>query len=236
MTQKTQVYMAMEKNGGYATFQQLNYLVDTSEWNTKTPDATIRRIVQNSNDFFKIKPGLWALEKYRERVLDQLEVKLDNIESDNRFTHSLYQGMVVKIGNSKHYSTFIPAQDKNKKFLETKLKEIATLESIPKFTYDNLLRRAKTVDVVWFNERQMPCGFYEIEHTTDIKNSLSKFYELQDFRASFSIIADEKRRKQFEDIISSSMYLPIRKLVKFISYDNLERQYAKESIELTEMI
>lgn len=144
--------------------------------------------------------------------------------------------MVVKIGNSKHYSTFIPAQDKNKKFLETKLKEIATLESIPKFTYDNLLRRAKTVDVVWFNERQMPCGFYEIEHTTDIKNSLSKFYELQDFRASFSIIADEKRRKQFEDIISSSMYLPIRKLVKFISYDNLEKQYAKESIELTEMI
>ncbi len=90
MTQKTQVYMAMEKNGGYATFQQLNYLVDTSEWNTKIPDATIRRIVQNSNDFFKIKPGLWALEKYRERVLDQLEVKLDNIESDNRFTHSLY--------------------------------------------------------------------------------------------------------------------------------------------------
>ena len=32
------------------------------------------------------------------------------------------------------------------------------------------------------------------------------------------------------------MYLPIRKLVKFISYDNLEKQYAKESIELTEMI
>lgn len=42
------------KNGGYATFQQLNYLVDTSEWNTKTPDATIRRIVQNSNDFSKL--------------------------------------------------------------------------------------------------------------------------------------------------------------------------------------
>ena len=65
------------------------------------------------------------------------------------------------------------------------------------FTYDNLLRRARTVDVVWFNERQMPCGFYEIEHTTDIKNSLSKFYELQDFRADFVIIADEKRREQF---------------------------------------
>lgn len=41
MTQKEQVYLAMERNGGYATFQQLNRIVDTSDWRTKTPDATI---------------------------------------------------------------------------------------------------------------------------------------------------------------------------------------------------
>lgn len=117
-----------------------------------------------------------------------------------------------------------------------KLSEIVTLNSMPIFTYDNLLRRARTVDVVWFNERQMPCGFYEIEHTTDIKNSLSKFYELQDFRADFVIIADEKRREQFNDIMSFSMYEPIRRFVKFVSYDNLERQYAKEKIVLTELL
>ena len=78
----------------------------------------------------------------------------------------------------------------------------------------------------------MPCGFYEVEHTTDIKNSLSKFYELQDFRATFSIIADERRRNQFYDIISASMYNPIRELVKFVSYENLIRQYEKETIVL----
>lgn len=80
----------------------------------------------------------------------------------------------------------------------------------------------------------MPCGFYEVEHTTDIKNSLSKFYELQDFRATFSIIADERRREQFNDIISASMYNPIRKLVRFVSYDSLVKQYAKEQIVLKE--
>lgn len=36
MTQKEQVYLAMERNGGYATFQQLNRIVDTSDWRTKT--------------------------------------------------------------------------------------------------------------------------------------------------------------------------------------------------------
>lgn len=103
---------------------------------------------------------------------------------------------------------------------------------MPQFTYDKLTRRAKTVDVIWFNERQMPFGFYEIEHTTDIKNSLSKFYELQDFRADFSIIADESRRNQFNDIISASMYNPIREYVKFRSYDSIIKQYAKEQIVL----
>lgn len=37
------------------------------------------------------------------------------------------------------------------------------------FTYPEILRKAKTVDTVWFNERKMPCAFYEVEHTTDIK-------------------------------------------------------------------
>ena len=44
MTQKDQVIVAMKKNGGYATLQQLNRIIDTSSWGTKTPDATIRRI------------------------------------------------------------------------------------------------------------------------------------------------------------------------------------------------
>lgn len=234
MTQKEQVYLAMEKNGGYATFQQLNRIVDTADWGTKTPDATIRRIVQKNDDFFKLKPGLWALTSCRESVLQRLEIQQGNTESENMFTHTYYQGMVVKIGNCKHYNTFIPAQDKNKKFLETKLCELATFQTIPEFTYSNLLRRAKTVDVIWFNERCMPCGFYEIEHTTDIKNSLSKFYELQDFRADFLIIADKKREEQFNDIISSSMYSAIRKYVKFMSYDSLVKQYEKEKIILSE--
>ena len=66
-------------------------------------------------------------------------------------------------------------------FLDKHLSEVADTYSLPLFTYDSLLRKARTVDVIWFNERQMPSDFYEVEHTTDIKNSLSKFYELQDF-------------------------------------------------------
>lgn len=120
-----------------------------------------------------------------------------NRKADEVFTHDYYQGIVVKIGNIKKYDTYVPTQDKNKKFLETKLCDLVTLRSLPGFTYDKLIRRAKTIDVIWFNERQMPCGFYEIEHTTDIKNSLSKFYELQDFRADFSTLLMKAGKRNF---------------------------------------
>ena len=217
MTQKDQVIVAMEKNGGYATLQQLNRIIDTSSWGTKTPDATIRRIVQENKEFFKIKSGLWALVKLREKVLKRLNICSEDFESDDIFT-------------------YIPLQDKNKKFLEKRLSELTSLDCIPEFTYKKLLRYAKTVDVIWFNERLMPCGFYEIEHTTNIKNSLNKFYELQDFRAEFFIIADEKRRNYFNDTISSTIYDTIRKNIKFISYENLAKQYLKESIVLSEKL
>ncbi len=232
MTQKDNVIIAMEKNGGYATFQQLYKLVDVSDWKTNTPAASIRRIVQVYPEFFRIKPGLWALTKYQDDVLKKLSLHPNDQKSDELFTHTYYQGILVEIGNIKKYHTYVPAQDKNKKFLETKLCDMVTLDSLPPFTYDRLTRRAKTVDVIWFNERQMPFGFYEIEHTTDLKNSLSKFYELQDFRADFSIIADESRRNQFHDIISASMYNSIRDYVKFRSYDSIIKQYAKEQIVL----
>ena len=59
----------MKRNGGFATLGYLNNSVDVSEWITKTPFATIRRIVQDGRFFFKIKPGLWALKSFKEEVL-----------------------------------------------------------------------------------------------------------------------------------------------------------------------
>ena len=65
--------------------------------------------------------------------------------------------------------TYIPPQDKNRKFINQRLGDIVDITELPSFTYGELMRRAKTVDVIWFNEREMPSNFYEVEHTTDIK-------------------------------------------------------------------
>ena len=229
MSQKDNVIEAMRRNGGYATFQQLNQMVDFSTWKTKTPQASIRQIVQIHNEFFRIRPGLWALTECKDDVLSRFDIEENNNRNDEIFTHSYYQGIIVELGNMHNYTTYVPNQDKNKKFLERKLSELTTEPELPNFTYESIANRAKTVDVIWFNERRMPFRFYEVEHSTNITNSLDKFYELQDFRADFYIIADESRRNQFNSLLERNIYNSIRRYVKFFNYDNLINQYSRES-------
>ena len=60
MKQYDAVIRVMEENGGYATLGFLNQRalkVEGCEWKTKTPFASIRRIVQDDRFFFKIRPG-----------------------------------------------------------------------------------------------------------------------------------------------------------------------------------
>ena len=224
-TQEYQVIEAMRKEGGYATLRRLNEIVDFSTWKTKTPEATVRRIVQLSNQFFRIQSGLWALEESREQVLKKLELKPGNKKSEEQFSHSYYQGLLVEIGKFRNLKTFVPAQDKNHNFIGQHLGDIVDTTILPPFTYENLIKRAMTIDVIWFNERRMPSNFYEVEHTTDIKNSLSKFYELQDFHAGFYIVADACRKKEFEDKLNVSIFESIKGRVKFIEYNQVAEMY-----------
>lgn len=225
ISQTEQVITAMEKEGGFATLKRLNEIVDFSSWKTNTPEASVRRIVQNSNQIFKIRPGLWALEKYRAEVLRHFDLKIGNSKSEEVFTHGYYQGLLVEIGKMQNRTTYIPAQDKNRLFIGKKLAEITDTTDIPSFTYEKILRKAQTIDVIWFNERKMPSDFYEVEHTTDIKNSLSKFYELQDFSAKFYIVAASSRKKEFDDKLSVSMFDSIKERVKFIDYDKVAKKH-----------
>lgn len=155
-TQEQQVIEIMRQNGGYATLRYLNQSVNTSTWKTKTPEATIRRIVQLSPHIFRLQAGLWALEDMRTEVLERFGLQIGNHQSEETFSHGYYQGLLTEIGRFMDMETYIPAQDQNRMFLGQPLKTIANTTTIPPFTYENLLRKARTIDVIWFNkERRM---------------------------------------------------------------------------------
>ncbi len=233
MKQYEAVIKVMEENGGYATLGILNQNVleiEGCKWKTRTPFASIRRIVQDGRFFFKIRPGLWALKSYKDRLPPEIfPTKNQSKTKHEEYTHTFYQGLLVELGNLKAYKTFVPNQDKNKIYLGKRLFEITTVSDIYKFSYDKIIRTTQTIDVTWFNERNMPAVLFEIEHSTLINNSLLKFVELQDFYADFRIVADDVRRKEFQAKLSLEAFKPVSKRVGFWSYDDVAELHSKTS-------
>ncbi len=223
MTQYEEVIKVMREHGGYATLSYLYENVPVGHWKTETPFASIRRIVQDTRFFFKIKPGLWALKEYKNRLPEDITALMAEKETEKtrEFSHTYYQGLVAEIGGLKGLETFVPNQDRNRTFTEKRLGDVTSLHNIYNFTYDNIMRRAKTVDVIWFNDRKMPASFFEIEHSTDFQNSLLKFVEVQDFCAELYIVSDEARKREFERKISQNAFRPIQRRVKFVDYEKI---------------
>jgi len=166
MNQKECVVEALASLGGMATLFDLYHKTDISTWGSKTPFASIRRIVQTNKEFYNVRAGLC---------------------------------------------------------------ELVSLSEIYKFSYEDIVKRAKTIDTIWFNERNLPNSFYEVEHSTDFKNSLNKFYELQDFNARMFIVADKMRQREYESILRANIYEQIAQKVKFASYEDISRQLERES-------
>ncbi len=236
MKQYEAVIAALEMLGGYATLGELyetTLKIPDVQWGTKTPCASIRRIVQEREEFSKIRPGLWALKRYKDRLPAPLRSD-ENVgqtsEEIRRFDHTYYQGLVVQLGNWKHYITYIPSQEKNRRFLgKQTLGSMAQQTEIPTFTYSEIVQRVKSIDVIWFNQRKLPKAVFEVEHSTGIKNSLIKYVELADFRTEMAIVADKHRKREFEEMLRSRAFKPIAGFVRFWSYQELSATYEKQS-------
>lgn len=240
MPQWRQVLDSLEELGGVATLLQLyrqTIPAKTAQWKTKTPEATIRRIVQeNPEVFHKIKPGLYCVQRRAAELDARYKLPQQGEIPPNiaKYTHSHYQGLLVEIGSLKKYKTFVPSQDKNRLFLGKPLVDICDWTTLPQsgshnFGYPCLMRQAKTVDVIWFNERQMPNTMFEIELSTDMNRSLIKFNELQDFYTQFKIVAPEWRVKEFQDKKDLTSFREIRNRVKFVSFEEVEKSHSAEA-------
>jgi hypothetical protein len=236
MNQQEAVIQTMEKLGGISTLGQLYkkvFEIKDCQWKTKTPTASIRRIVQLHKGIYKIKPGLYGLvAKKSEIELKGIIAETDknkNSDEVKEFGHTYYQGLLLKIATARHLESWSPNQDKNKMFdLQNNLGSLRSLQMIPKFSYDNFINRSATVDVIWFNERKMPNSFFEVEHGTDMKNSLLKFNDLQDFHSRMVIVSDAMRQEEFKDKLKFLAFKEIVKRVDFLSYEQLVKNYEYE--------
>jgi hypothetical protein len=227
MNQREAVIEAMRANGGYATLGELYrkaLKIPGVQWETKTPFKSINRIVQNPKYFFRIRPGLWALMEAKDKLPADLTQK-PKPESD----HTYYQGLLVELGNLRKQQTSVPKQDRRKVFLGKPLGELVTVDEIFPFTYPEIVRRAATVDVIWFNPRKFPSEFIEVENTTGMHDALLKFVTLDAFWSTFRVVAPAVRKSEFESKLAHPSFESVAKRTKFTSYDVVTEMHTKAS-------
>lgn len=234
MTQTQAVINVMKQNGGYSTLLDLYREVLQAkgvEWRTKTPDASIRRIVQDQRYFFKIRAGLWALNEYKnelpKNVISLMETDKPNTEAEFN-VHSYHQGLLIDSGNMLGFNTYVPSQDKGRKFLNKTLNDMVSLTELPEFTYGEILNRIKSIDVIWLESdtgTPFPKKVFEVENTTDFIKSLNKFNELRHFDVEMVIVAPQYKEKSFVETINWGIYKGLKDRIDFWNYDKLEKTY-----------
>src|SRR5512137_2487189 len=101
MKQYEAVIQTLERLGGQATLAELYrevMKVKDCKWETKTPFASIRRIVQMRPEIFRVRPGLWALRSYQTK-LGLIEPGPEQSTVEVEQSHAYYQGLLVEVGN-----------------------------------------------------------------------------------------------------------------------------------------
>jgi hypothetical protein len=227
MNQREAVIEAMRANGGFATLGHLYkeaLRIPGVEWGTKTPFKTINRTVQDPKHFFRLRPGLWALLEAKDKLPADIAAK-PKPESD----HTYYQGLLVDLGNLKKQGTFVPKQDRGRAFMGRPLGDSVTVADIFPFTYDDIVRRAAAVDVIWFNERKFPSEFIEVENTTDMNSAFLKFVLFDAFYATFRVVAPAVRKAEFASKLAHPSFASVAKRTKFTSYDVVTDMHTKAS-------
>jgi hypothetical protein len=189
----------------------------------QTPFKTIQERVQRDPRFTRIGLGIYALTGY----LDKLPAlpKPQTKEQEEEQTHYSIQGMLLEIGNMEGFDTYSP--NKSAIFDNKPLLQIMTLSEFPNFTYSNIVRSARFIDVLWFNERGFPKFTFEVEITPQFRNSLLKFTELSDFYTTFYVIAEAENRDKYNREISRSVFKGIKERCLFRTCAQVQDMYLK---------
>lgn len=230
LTWSQAIEKAIIQLGYIATLRDIYKLAPTfKKFEGKTPDRTINERVQRDDKFIKLKPGLYALKEHLDKVPDEFNPKIEKTEDEEeKITHSYVQGMLLEIGNINGFKTFAP--DKSGLFVKKKLDEIMTMSEVPKFTYDNIIQSTRFIDVIWFNNRNFPNTVFEVENSTNFRNSLVKFVELQDFTTKMILIAPNTKSKinKYHNEIEKAAFSSIKSRIQFYDYDFVEKLYANQ--------
>lgn len=232
LTYDEAIEQIMLKNGGFASLKQLYNDIwlfkDKKKINGKTPNNTIQERVQRSKKFFRLGLGVYGLNDLKDKIFLK-EVEPKTAEQKIERIHAKIQGMLIELGNIDGFDTY--TNDKSWTFEGKLLGSLTSIKSVPNFTYEEIIKRnVAFCDVVWFSsvgsEKFLyPKRICEVEHSTDFRDALLKFKELEFFNSEFFCISDISRKDKFLKELSRSAFKSLQGRVKFFAYDEIIATY-----------
>lgn len=225
MTKVEAIAKIMEDNGGRATLSDIydnitKYYPNARK--SKDWEAGLRgvlyRDINNNRRFKKIGLSIYALYNYEEE-------KPNN--NDAIRMHSYIEGICLEIGNFKKYNTY--TADSSAIYRDNlKLSKFVSIQSLPKFSYDEIVQETKRIDVLWFNKHGLlfpQKAFEVVDSIGTLNGAFNRMLQLNNFRVEFYIVAPEKHRKKFEHAVFLERYNPFMDRFKFINYEEIIELY-----------
>lgn len=168
----------------------------------------------------------------QEPMIEEAEKEI--LVDEKKDLHLKMQWMLVKIGLWEGFDVWVASNDRNKKYHDDEFNQLC-LEEIPHFAGPEVLKIAKSIDVIWFRKRSaQPEHFFEIEYTTSIYSGLLR---LNDVRIDYpipkaTIVALSERQTLFESQISRRTFVhsELGEVCEFMSFNDLESLFKSEKI------
>jgi len=235
MTKVEAIKQVLKDFNGVATWEQIYANIEKYY-----PAAKISRVwregirgvlyreIRHGKYFKKVGLGIFALKDYKEEPKPTLKEK--------QKMHPFIEGICLELGNFENFATYTAdptLQFKN----NVVLANLSTLNRLPEFTYPNILKEVKRIDVIWFNKTgpMFPQKAFEVvDSIGTLSEAFNRTLQLLNFRTDFLIVGPNEHYEKFNQKISLEPYIRFRERYRFKSYDALINFYER-SVELNKV-
>ena len=152
-------------------------------------------------------------------------------------SHKEAQYYLLEIGNLLGYTTYVAKSDRGKKVGSKTLGEVASIEKLPEWLMVKPSSNdLEEVDVLWFDSSGDDLRYaFEVSHTSDMRKDLTVLVGMSGITNKLFIVAPEKRRSRFKDLVEGKPFRKEKGKQGFISYKELVKLH-KNLKELREVL
>lgn len=141
--------------------------------------------------------------------------------------HSYIEGIMVELGNYEKFDTH--CADPSAEFQENiAINQLTTIKDFPEFTYADITKIAKRIDVIWFNKNgyQFPQKIVEVvDSVGTLGESLNRMYQLKEFNAEFLVLHPENHKQKIERMIEREPYSILKDRFVVKNYNEIIHYY-----------